>query len=78
MRAVFLIFFVVFSVGADGKSSSLYQKPACGDLGLSSVCPLNYSPICGSDGITYPNECALCLNREQSNSDILIVKEGSC
>ncbi|XP_036431651.1 probable pancreatic secretory proteinase inhibitor isoform X1 [Colossoma macropomum] len=58
--------------------SRLYRRPACGDMSLTHACPLNYSPVCGNDGITYPNECALCVHRLQTNTDILIVKEGSC
>ena len=30
------------------------QKEVC-----PSMCPANYVPICGSDGNTYPNTCAL-------------------
>uniref|UniRef100_A0AAZ3NYZ3 Kazal-like domain-containing protein n=1 Tax=Oncorhynchus tshawytscha TaxID=74940 RepID=A0AAZ3NYZ3_ONCTS len=53
-------------------------KPSCGDMSQSQACPLNYSPVCGNDGNTYPNECSLCVHRLETNADILIVKDGSC
>uniref|UniRef100_A0A3B4C8U0 Kazal-like domain-containing protein n=1 Tax=Pygocentrus nattereri TaxID=42514 RepID=A0A3B4C8U0_PYGNA len=60
------------------KATNRCHYPACGDMSLTQACPLNYSPVCGNDGITYPNECALCVHRLQTNNDILIVKEGRC
>uniref|UniRef100_A0AAY4CBA8 Kazal-like domain-containing protein n=1 Tax=Denticeps clupeoides TaxID=299321 RepID=A0AAY4CBA8_9TELE len=45
---------------------------------ITQACPLNYSPLCGNDGNTYPNECALCVHRMETNADVLIVKEGRC
>uniref|UniRef100_A0A3B4Y0R1 Kazal-like domain-containing protein n=1 Tax=Seriola lalandi dorsalis TaxID=1841481 RepID=A0A3B4Y0R1_SERLL len=45
---------------------------------VTPPCPLNYSPVCGSNGQTYANECALCADRLADNADILIVKEGPC
>uniref|UniRef100_A0A8C8HUM0 Kazal-like domain-containing protein n=1 Tax=Oncorhynchus tshawytscha TaxID=74940 RepID=A0A8C8HUM0_ONCTS len=58
--------------------SRLYRRPSCGDMSQSQACPLNYSPVCGNDGNTYPNECSLCVHRLETNADILIVKDGSC
>ncbi|XP_043113943.1 probable pancreatic secretory proteinase inhibitor [Puntigrus tetrazona] len=58
--------------------SRLYRRPACGGLSFNQACPLNYSPVCGNDGITYVNECTLCVQRMHTNADILIVKDGSC
>ncbi|XP_026714110.1 ovomucoid-like [Athene cunicularia] len=47
------------------------QRASCGMYRLSTkmqlACPRNYEPVCGTDDVTYPNECSLCreifLNR---------------
>ncbi|XP_016130248.1 probable pancreatic secretory proteinase inhibitor [Sinocyclocheilus grahami] len=68
---------LILSVGAEDKSR-LYRRPACGGLSVNQACPLNYSPVCGNDGITYVNECTLCVQRMHTNADILIVRDGRC
>ncbi|KAL4232724.1 hypothetical protein ACF0H5_007412 [Mactra antiquata] len=41
------------------------------------VCPANYAPICGSDGVTYSNDCALhaAICRDPS---ITLSHDGEC
>ncbi|CAG5994464.1 unnamed protein product [Menidia menidia] len=68
---------VLFSADAEDKSR-LYRRPSCVGVSATQMCPLNYSPVCGSNGITYPNECSLCVHRLEKNADILIVKDGPC
>ncbi|KAI7801630.1 probable pancreatic secretory proteinase inhibitor [Triplophysa rosa] len=74
---VMLSVLFILSVGAEDKSR-LYRRPACGGLSVNQACPLNFSPVCENDGITYVNECTLCVQRMHTNADILIVKEGHC
>ncbi|XP_042199559.1 agrin isoform X3 [Callorhinchus milii] len=51
-------------------------------VNLQCVCPqcksLQSSPVCGSDGITYPQLCVLHFTGCQQKKKIEVVKEGSC
>ncbi|CAB1325488.1 unnamed protein product [Coregonus sp. 'balchen'] len=78
-KTILLICLAVLFSAADAEDRSrLYRRPSCGDMSLTQACPLNYSPVCGNNGNTYPNECSLCVHRLETNADILIVKDGSC
>ena len=37
----------------------LFIYPGREKRGVPIACPLNYLPVCGKDGKTYPNECSM-------------------
>ena len=44
-----------------------------------TICPANYSPVCGSDGRTYSNRCQLDIaNCQDKQTDIYVVNDGEC
>ncbi|KAL4162008.1 Extracellular protease inhibitor 10 [Phytophthora ramorum] len=52
-----------------------YQGPPCGDM----LCPDNYAPVCGSDGVTYTNECNLGIaSCNQPKQNITQVSTDAC
>uniref|UniRef100_A0AAY5KTK2 Kazal-like domain-containing protein n=2 Tax=Esox lucius TaxID=8010 RepID=A0AAY5KTK2_ESOLU len=68
---------VAFSA-AEEEISGNYRNPSCGIMEEIMACPMNFAPVCGTDGNTYPNECALCVQRQVTKIDILVMKEQSC
>ncbi|XP_028265438.1 serine peptidase inhibitor, Kazal type 4 [Parambassis ranga] len=81
MRAARLVFLglllICVTAGAE-KTSEHMRKPFCPNVEEIVACPLNLSPVCGSDGNTYANECTLCAQRQTTKMDILVVKEEGC
>ena len=41
------------------------------------MCPINWEPLCGNDGITYSNECDFEIGK-CLNTGLSIAKEGTC
>jgi len=42
------------------------------------VCPTNYDPVCGTDSVTYPNECTLNMIACTERRDIDMTHRGVC
>ncbi|XP_004385011.1 serine protease inhibitor Kazal-type 7 [Trichechus manatus latirostris] len=53
---------------------SIYKKYPV----VAIPCPITYLPVCGSDYITYGNECHLCTKSLKSNGKIQFLHEGKC
>ena len=44
----------------------------------NEICTADYTPVCGSDGKTYPNECGLEVEACKTGKNLTVVKQGEC
>uniref|UniRef100_A0A2K6T849 Serine peptidase inhibitor Kazal type 4 n=1 Tax=Saimiri boliviensis boliviensis TaxID=39432 RepID=A0A2K6T849_SAIBB len=54
------------------------RMPICEHMVESPTCSQTSNLVCGTDGVTYTNECQLCLARIKTKQDIQITKDGKC
>jgi hypothetical protein len=60
------------ATGDDGSAGSSDDSISC-----EKPCPRHFKPLCGSDDVTYTNECML-INAMCKDADLLFAYEGPC
>ncbi|XP_023048004.1 serine protease inhibitor Kazal-type 2 isoform X2 [Piliocolobus tephrosceles] len=76
LRLALLLLAVTFA-GPLFRRFSKYKTPFCARYRLPG-CPRDFNPVCGTDMITYPNECTLCMKIRESGQNIKIIRRGPC
>nr|AFY11407.1 proteinase inhibitor PSKP-1 [Pithecopus nordestinus] len=44
----------------------------------ADMCTDDYTPVCGTDGNKYSNECRLCLHNRETGQNVKIAHRGEC
>ncbi|XP_040597925.1 serine protease inhibitor Kazal-type 1 [Mesocricetus auratus] len=73
---VFLSAMVLLSLAGNTSANLVGRKASCNDA--LGGCPRMYDPVCGMDGVTYPNECTLCSENRKRQVPVLIKNYGPC
>ncbi|XP_007194256.1 serine protease inhibitor Kazal-type 1 isoform X1 [Balaenoptera acutorostrata] len=67
---------VLLSLSGSTRANFLEREAKC--TNEVSGCPKIYNPVCGTDGVTYSNECMLCIENKKHRIPVLIQKSGPC
>ncbi|KAM9103707.1 serine protease inhibitor Kazal-type 1 [Megaptera novaeangliae] len=67
---------VLLSLSGSTRANFLEREAKC--TNEVNGCPKIYNPVCGTDGVTYSNECMLCIENKKHRIPVLIQKSGPC
>jgi len=70
IRGVFFLCLII-TAAANPLDSSLRK-------GCRGFCPAIYDPVCGSNGMTYSNECAMITQTCNRRPPVTVVRRGHC
>ncbi|XP_048218612.1 serine protease inhibitor Kazal-type 4 [Perognathus longimembris pacificus] len=76
--ALTAILIVDKEVPASARKPIFSRMPICEHMAELPHCEQTPNLICGTDGVTYNNECQLCVTRMETKKDIQILKDGKC
>ncbi|XP_032106194.1 serine protease inhibitor Kazal-type 1 [Sapajus apella] len=67
---------VLLSLSGNTGAEPEGRKPNC--YNTVNGCTKIFNPVCGTNGVTYGNECMLCLENQRRQVPVYIKKSGVC
>uniref|UniRef100_A0A5S6QWI6 Kazal-like domain-containing protein n=1 Tax=Trichuris muris TaxID=70415 RepID=A0A5S6QWI6_TRIMR len=80
MSAVFpaILLTLLFCVPNVSSQFPLVREPFCPPMTWRGQCFNVYRPLCGTDGVTYDNECWMCFRIYNEGFPVKIAYDGEC